>query len=88
MSDSNHHSTTEANTASSDQFVKEMRQEEEPTMLEFSEDEEDLVARMFRLVGKRWSLIAGRIPGRTAQEIEKYWSSKCAFPSDQCSSSA
>ncbi|CAK7351219.1 unnamed protein product [Dovyalis caffra] len=23
-----------------------------------------------------WSLIAGRIPGRTAEEIEKYWTSK------------
>ncbi|KAA8520067.1 hypothetical protein F0562_014323 [Nyssa sinensis] len=44
--------------------------------LEFSEDEELLIARMFRLVGKRWSLIAGRIPGRTAEEIEKYWTSR------------
>ncbi|KAL4385755.1 hypothetical protein GQ457_15G004300 [Hibiscus cannabinus] len=43
-------------------------------MLEFSEDEETLIVRMFNLVGKsRWSLIAGRIPGRTAEEIEKYW---------------
>ncbi|KAK8657505.1 hypothetical protein V6N13_035736 [Hibiscus sabdariffa] len=41
--------------------------------LEFSEDEETLIVRMFNLVGKRWSLIAGRIPGRTAEEIEKYW---------------
>lgn len=24
----------------------------------------------------RWSLIAGRIPGRTAEEIEKYWNSR------------
>nr|DAD47880.1 TPA_asm: hypothetical protein HUJ06_017817 [Nelumbo nucifera] len=24
----------------------------------------------------RWSLIAGRIPGRTAVEIEKYWTSR------------
>lgn len=24
----------------------------------------------------RWSLIAGRIPGRTAEEIEKYWTSR------------
>ncbi|XP_021647012.2 MYB-like transcription factor ETC1 isoform X1 [Hevea brasiliensis] len=43
---------------------------------DFSEDEESLIARMFRLVGKRWSLIAGRIPGRTAEEIEKYWTTK------------
>ncbi|KAG0481541.1 hypothetical protein HPP92_012399 [Vanilla planifolia] len=39
---------------------------------EFSEDEEDLICRMYKLVGERWSLIAGRIPGRTAEEIEKY----------------
>ncbi|RVW66442.1 Transcription factor CPC [Vitis vinifera] len=44
--------------------------------LEFSEDEETLITRMFNLVGERWSLIAGRIPGRTAEEIEKYWTSR------------
>ncbi|KAK2644489.1 hypothetical protein Ddye_019684 [Dipteronia dyeriana] len=45
-------------------------------VVEFSEDEEMLVARMFNLVGERWGLIAGRIPGRTAEEVEKYWTSK------------
>nr|GMD38466.1 MYB-like transcription factor ETC1 [Ipomoea batatas] len=44
--------------------------------LVFSEDEEILITRMFNLVGERWSLIAGRIPGRTAEEIEKYWNSR------------
>lgn len=44
--------------------------------LEFSEDEETLITRMFNLVGERWTLIAGRIPGRTAEEIEKYWTSR------------
>ncbi|KAK3008392.1 hypothetical protein RJ639_013604, partial [Escallonia herrerae] len=44
--------------------------------LEFSEDEETLIARMYNLVGERWSLIAGRIPGRTAEEIEKYWNTR------------
>ncbi|KAK8954294.1 Transcription factor CPC [Platanthera zijinensis] len=39
---------------------------------EFSEAEIDLIARIYKLIGKRWSLIAGRIPGRTAEEIEKY----------------
>ncbi|KAI4322538.1 hypothetical protein L6164_022222 [Bauhinia variegata] len=43
---------------------------------EFSEDEETLITRMYNLVGERWSLIAGRIPGRTAEEIEKYWTSR------------
>ncbi|KAE8125623.1 hypothetical protein FH972_020406 [Carpinus fangiana] len=44
--------------------------------LQFSEDEEALIVIMFNLVGERWSLIAGRIPGRTAEEIEKYWNSR------------
>lgn len=48
----------------------------EESKLDFSEDEETLVIRMYNLVGERWSLIAGRIPGRTAEEIEKYWNSR------------
>ncbi|CAM8953066.1 unnamed protein product [Rhodiola kirilowii] len=44
--------------------------------LQFSEDEETLIIRMFNLVGERWGLIAGRIPGRSAEEIEKYWTSQ------------
>ncbi|KAK2664256.1 hypothetical protein Ddye_002830 [Dipteronia dyeriana] len=35
--------------------------------------EEDLIYRMHRLVGDRWDLIAGRIPGRKADEIERFW---------------
>ncbi|XP_010278685.1 PREDICTED: transcription factor CPC-like [Nelumbo nucifera] len=50
--------------------------------LEFSEDEETLISRMFNLVGERWSLIAGRIPGRTAEEIEKYWTCKYSSSSE------
>ncbi|KAF7823127.1 transcription factor CPC-like [Senna tora] len=42
----------------------------------FSEDEETLITRMYNLVGERWSLIAGRIPGRTAEEIKIYWTSR------------
>ncbi|XP_049353047.1 transcription factor MYB90-like [Solanum verrucosum] len=49
---------------------------EETSKLEFSEDEEMLNAKMFSLVRERWSLIAGRIPGRNADEIEKYWKSR------------
>ncbi|PON85346.1 GAMYB transcription factor [Trema orientale] len=45
--------------------------------VQFSEDEETLIIRMYNLVGERWSLIAGRIPGRTAEQIEKYWHSTC-----------
>uniref|UniRef100_A0A0D3ERB3 Uncharacterized protein n=1 Tax=Oryza barthii TaxID=65489 RepID=A0A0D3ERB3_9ORYZ len=42
----------------------------------FTEEEEDIVFRMHRLVGNRWELIAGRIPGRTAEEVEKFWAIK------------
>ncbi|XWS61292.1 hypothetical protein CRYUN_Cryun07bG0113600 [Craigia yunnanensis] len=38
-----------------------------------TEQEEDLIDMMHRLVGDRWDLIAGRIPGRKAEEIERFW---------------
>ncbi|XVF53442.1 hypothetical protein PTKIN_Ptkin05aG0099700 [Pterospermum kingtungense] len=41
--------------------------------IKMSEQEEDLIYRMHRLVGERWDLIAGRTPGRKAVEIERYW---------------
>ncbi|XP_027362568.1 transcription factor TRY-like [Abrus precatorius] len=41
--------------------------------IDMSEQEEDLIRRMYGLVGDRWNLIAGRIPGRKAEEIERFW---------------
>ncbi|KAL0674714.1 hypothetical protein Bca4012_002695 [Brassica carinata] len=48
--------------------------------VKMTEEEEDLISRMYKLVGdslsytvRRWELIAGRIPGRTPEEIERYW---------------
>ncbi|XP_062215388.1 MYB-like transcription factor ETC3 isoform X1 [Phragmites australis] len=44
--------------------------------VDFTEAEEDIVLRMHRLVRNRWDLIAGRIPGRTAEEVEMFWTRK------------
>ncbi|CAN6574313.1 hypothetical protein ACFX13_046379 [Malus domestica] len=71
MADLDHsHSTSDDNS------VDSREESSQDSKLEFSEDEETLITRMFNLVGERWSLIAGRIPGRSAEEIEKYWTSR------------
>ncbi|XP_057805795.1 transcription factor TRY-like [Salvia miltiorrhiza] len=38
-----------------------------------TDQEEDIINRMHKLVGDRWGLIAGRLPGRKAEEIERFW---------------
>ncbi|KAH6827100.1 Homeodomain-like superfamily protein [Perilla frutescens var. hirtella] len=83
MADDHHQkaSTSSNNVAtttisSTDLAVGENPSNEEAKTLKFSGDEETLIIRMYNLVGDRWSLIAGRIPGRSAEEIEKYWNSR------------
>ncbi|XP_076942385.1 transcription factor MYB4-like [Bidens hawaiensis] len=39
---------------------------------DFDEDEIDLMLRLHKLLGNRWSLIAGRIPRRTANDVKNY----------------
>ncbi|GAB4859459.1 hypothetical protein Ancab_010927 [Ancistrocladus abbreviatus] len=72
MADTEGHPTS----TSDDNSVESREDNSGEPKLEFSEDEETLITRMYNLVGERWSLIAGRIPGRTAEEIEKYWTSR------------
>ncbi|RDY02764.1 Transcription factor MYB113, partial [Mucuna pruriens] len=40
---------------------------------DFTEDEVDLIIRLHKLLGNRWSLIAGRLPGRTPNDVKNYW---------------
>ncbi|XP_008244393.1 PREDICTED: transcription factor MYB113-like [Prunus mume] len=43
---------------------------------EFTEDEVDLLIRLHKLLGNRWSLIAGRLPGRTSNGVKNYWNTR------------
>ncbi|KAL4568845.1 hypothetical protein LXL04_024462 [Taraxacum kok-saghyz] len=50
---------------------------------DFSKDEVDLMLRLHKLLGNRWSLIAGRLPGRTANDVKNYWNTWNRYNSKQ-----
>nr|QPF47164.1 R2R3 MYB transcription factor [Clarkia gracilis subsp. sonomensis]QPF47165.1 R2R3 MYB transcription factor [Clarkia gracilis subsp. sonomensis] len=39
----------------------------------FTQDEVELIIKLHKLVGNRWSMIAGRLPGRTANDVKNFW---------------
>ncbi|KAL7184361.1 hypothetical protein ACSBR2_026502 [Camellia fascicularis] len=39
----------------------------------FTQEEDELIIHLHRLIGNKWSLIAARMPRRTDNEIKNYW---------------
>ncbi|XP_031495719.1 transcription factor RAX2-like isoform X2 [Nymphaea colorata] len=42
----------------------------------FSEEEDNIICRLYTSIGSRWSIIASQLPGRTDNDIKNYWNTK------------
>ncbi|XP_004302122.1 PREDICTED: transcription factor MYB90-like [Fragaria vesca subsp. vesca] len=39
----------------------------------FEQEEVELIIKLQRLLGNKWSLVAARLPGRTGNDVKNYW---------------